>query len=90
MLTVAKSSGSFLITPNVGLMVWTLLLFGLSLLILWKYAFPRIGEALDRDDVRVAGPLDRVQLDHREHAALQPAQRIGGGHERVGPAPVTQ
>ena len=45
---VTASSGSFLITPNVGLMVWTLLLFGLSLLILWKYAFPRIGEALDR------------------------------------------
>jgi F-type H+-transporting ATPase subunit b len=45
---VAASGGSFLITPNVGLMVWTLLLFGLSMLILWKYAFPRIGEALDR------------------------------------------
>jgi F-type H+-transporting ATPase subunit b len=42
------SSGGFLITPNVGLMVWTLLLFGLSMVILWKLAFPRITEALDR------------------------------------------
>ena len=28
------SSGSFLITPNVGLMIWTLLLFGISMWIL--------------------------------------------------------
>jgi F-type H+-transporting ATPase subunit b len=47
-LTPAASSGSFLITPNVGLMVWTLVLFGLSMLILWKLAFPRISAALDR------------------------------------------
>src|SRR5438270_13656196 len=47
-LHIASSSGSFLISPNVGLMIWTLLLFGLSMLVLWKLAFPRIGEALDR------------------------------------------
>ena len=30
----SASSGSFLISPNVGLMVWTLLLFVLSMAIL--------------------------------------------------------
>jgi F-type H+-transporting ATPase subunit b len=30
--------GSFLVSPGVGLMVWTLFLFGVSLLILWKVA----------------------------------------------------
>ena len=44
-LPVASSSGSFLITPNVGLMIWTLLLFGISMYILWKLAFPRITDA---------------------------------------------
>jgi len=34
MTTTAASSGSFLITPNVGLMVWTLLLFGISMYVL--------------------------------------------------------
>jgi F-type H+-transporting ATPase subunit b len=47
-LMPTASGGSFLITPNVGLMVWTLLLFGISLFILWKLAFPRISAALDR------------------------------------------
>src|SRR5260370_30213649 len=47
-LMPTASGGSFLITPNVGLMVWTLVLFGVSMLILWKVAFPRISAALDR------------------------------------------
>src|ERR1700759_3786368 len=47
MATTAASSGSFLITPNVGLMIWTLLLFGISMLVLWKLAFPRIAQALE-------------------------------------------
>ena len=34
--------GSFLVSPSVGLMIWTLVLFGVSLFILWKVAFPRI------------------------------------------------
>jgi len=47
-LMPTASGGSFLITPNIGLMVWTLVLFGVSMLILWKLAFPRISAALDR------------------------------------------
>ncbi|MDO9352706.1 MAG: F0F1 ATP synthase subunit B [Solirubrobacteraceae bacterium] len=39
--------GNFLVTPNVGLMLWTLLAFGITLVILKKLAFPRISEALD-------------------------------------------
>jgi F-type H+-transporting ATPase subunit b len=40
--------GSFLVSPNVGLMLWTLIAFGLSMLILKRFAFPLIGEALDK------------------------------------------
>ena len=42
------SGGSFLVSPSVGLMVWTLFLFGVSMFILYKVAFPRIAEALDK------------------------------------------
>jgi F-type H+-transporting ATPase subunit b len=42
------SGGNFLVTPNVGLMIWTLIAFGLTLYILRRLAFPRIQEALDR------------------------------------------
>lgn len=43
-----SEGGSFLVSPNVGLMLWTLIAFGVSMLILKKFAFPLIGEALDR------------------------------------------
>jgi F-type H+-transporting ATPase subunit b len=59
-LPIASSSGSFLITPNVGLMIWTLLLFGISLYILWKLAFPRISEALDRRQHAIEESIDHA------------------------------
>jgi F-type H+-transporting ATPase subunit b len=55
------SSGSFLITPNVGLMIWTLLLFGISMYILWKLAFPRISEALDRRQKAIEDSIDHAE-----------------------------
>ena len=30
----AESGGNFLVTPNVGLMIWTLIAFGLALFLL--------------------------------------------------------
>jgi F-type H+-transporting ATPase subunit b len=42
------SGGSFLVSPGVGLMIWTLVLFGITMWVLSKVAFPRIQEALDK------------------------------------------
>ncbi|MGA2927590.1 MAG: F0F1 ATP synthase subunit B [Solirubrobacteraceae bacterium] len=68
MNAVASSSGSFLVTPNVGLMVWTLILFAISMFVLARLAFPRISEALDRrqraiDDSIDAAERTRVEAD---------------------------
>jgi F-type H+-transporting ATPase subunit b len=65
-LTVAASSGSFLITPNVGLMIWTLLLFGISMYVLWKLAFPRISEALDRRQHAIEESIDHAEKTRRD------------------------
>ena len=65
-LPVASSSGSFLITPNVGLMIWTLLLFGISMYILWKLAFPRISEALDRRQHAIEESIDHAERVRHE------------------------
>ena len=43
-----SGGGSFLVSPNLGLMIWTLIVFGLSVYFLNKVAFPRIADALDR------------------------------------------
>jgi F-type H+-transporting ATPase subunit b len=65
-LPVASSSGSFLITPNVGLMIWTLLLFGISMYILWKLAFPRITAALDRRQHAIEESIDHAERIRHE------------------------
>jgi F-type H+-transporting ATPase subunit b len=52
------SSGSFLITPNVGIMIWTLVVFVISLFILRKWVFPLIGEALDKRAKAIEGDID--------------------------------
>jgi F-type H+-transporting ATPase subunit b len=41
-------SGNFLVSPSVGLMIWTLIAFGATLYILAKLVFPRIQDALDK------------------------------------------
>jgi F-type H+-transporting ATPase subunit b len=58
--------GSFLVTPGVGLMVWTLILFGVSLFILSKVAFPRIQEALDRRQRAIEESIDTAERTRRE------------------------
>jgi F-type H+-transporting ATPase subunit b len=46
--TEEDSGGSFLVSPALGLMFWTLLAFGVTMFVLSKLAFPRIGEALEK------------------------------------------
>ena len=87
-LAPAAGSGSFLISPNVGLMVWTLLLFVLSMYILGKLAFPRITEALDKrqraiedsidDAERIRREADKLLAEYRErlHEAREQADGI--------------
>ena len=60
------SSGGFLITPNVGLMVWTLLLFGISMYVLYKLAFPRISEALDRRQKAIEESIDAADRTRKQ------------------------
>src|ERR1019366_4063156 len=65
-LVPAASSGSFLISPNVGLMIWTLLLFGISMYVLAKLAFPRITEALDRRQKAIENSIDAAERTRSE------------------------
>jgi F-type H+-transporting ATPase subunit b len=55
------SGGSFLVSPSVGLMIWTLLLFGATLFILNKLVFPRIAEALDRRSKAIEESIEAAE-----------------------------
>jgi F-type H+-transporting ATPase subunit b len=43
-----EGGGSFLVSPGLGLMIWTLVLFLITMGVLAKFAFPKIGEALEK------------------------------------------
>ena len=74
-----EGGGSFLVSPSTGLMIWTLLVFGISLYVLAKVAFPRIGEALDKrqraieesieTSERVRREADKLLQEYRERLA---------------------
>ena len=65
-----EESGSFLVSPDVGLMIWTLLVFGLSLYLLAKLAFPRIAEALDKRQKAIEESIDFAERTRTEADAL--------------------
>ena len=58
--------GNFLVTPEIGLMLWTLLAFGVSLLILRKLAFPRIQEALEKRSRAISESIDAAERTRQE------------------------
>src|SRR6186713_3621421 len=61
-----SGGGSFLVSPSLGLMIWTLLAFGITLYLLNKLAFPRIAEALDRRRVAIEESIESAQRAKQE------------------------
>jgi F-type H+-transporting ATPase subunit b len=61
-----EEGGSFLVSPGIGLMVWTLFLFGVSMFILAKVAFPRIAEALDKRQKAIEDSIDTAERTRKE------------------------
>ena len=55
------SKGSFLISPNVGIMIWTIVVFAISLFILRRTVFPLIGKVLDERGEKIEGDIDQAE-----------------------------
>jgi F-type H+-transporting ATPase subunit b len=65
-IAAEKGGGSFLVKPGIGLMIWTLIAFGITLLILRKYAFPLIGDALDKRGRAIAESIEHAERTREE------------------------
>jgi F-type H+-transporting ATPase subunit b len=61
-----ESGGSFLVSPNLGLMIWTLLVFGITMYVLSKAAFPRIQAALDKRANLIRESIDEAEKTREE------------------------
>lgn len=60
------SSGNFLVKPGIGLMVWTLLVFGITMVLLARLAFPRISAALDKRQQAIEDSIDSAERTREE------------------------
>jgi F-type H+-transporting ATPase subunit b len=63
---VVASGGSFLVSPSLGLMIWTLIVFAAAVYILKRAAFPRIADALDRRQKAIEESIDAAESTRRE------------------------
>ncbi len=61
-----SGGGSFLVSPSLGLMIWTLLAFGITLYLLNKLAFPRIAAALDKRRVAIEESIESATRAKQE------------------------
>jgi F-type H+-transporting ATPase subunit b len=61
-----EEGGSFLVSPSLGLMIWTLLFFGVTVFFLSRAVFPRIQEALDKRAKAIAESIDAAERTREE------------------------
>src|SRR5215210_3664345 len=61
-----SGGGSFLVSPNIGLMIWTLVVFGISMFVLARYVFPRIAEALDKRQRAIEQSIEAAERTRSE------------------------
>ena len=65
-MALLAAGGKFLVSPSVGLMIWTLIAFGISVYILNKLAFPRIAEALDKRRKAIEESIESAERTKKE------------------------
>jgi len=65
-----ESGGSFLVSPGLGLMIWTLILFLFTMWVLSKVAFPKIQEALDKRANAISESIEAAERQRKESDEL--------------------
>jgi F-type H+-transporting ATPase subunit b len=73
-----EEGGSFLVTPGLGLMLWTLFAFGFTMFILGRFALPRIGEALEKRAAAI-----RESVEEAERSRAKADELLGEYRERL-------
>jgi F-type H+-transporting ATPase subunit b len=61
LFAASSGGGSFLVSPDIGLMIWTLVVFVIAMYILSKVAYPRIAEALDKRQQAIEDSIDTAE-----------------------------
>jgi len=80
-----EEGGSFLVSPGLGLMIWTLILFLFTMWVLSKLAFPKIQEALDKRAKTIAESIETAERQRKESDELleEYRQRLSEAREQA-------
>ena len=70
-----EEGGSFLVSPGLGLMIWTLIFFGITMWFLSRKAFPWIQENLDKRAKAIAESIDAAERSKQESEELMAEYR---------------
>jgi F-type H+-transporting ATPase subunit b len=65
-----EEGGSFLVSPGLGLMIWTLVLFLFTMWVLSRAAFPKIQEALDKRANAIRESIEAAERQRQESNQL--------------------
>lgn len=65
-----EEGGSFLVEPGLGVMIWTVLAFGFTMVVLSKFAFPRIREALTERANKISTEIDAAEQQRKDAEEL--------------------
>lgn len=68
--TAEEGGGNGLVSPNTGVMIWTLIAFVITILVLRKFAFPAIADALDQRQRAIEEAIDHANRTKEEADAL--------------------
>jgi len=61
-----EGGGSFLVQPGIGLMIWTLIAFGVTMYVLSKFAFPKISDALEERAQKISKNIEESERQRAE------------------------
>ena len=68
--TTTEENSNFLVSPDVGLMIWTVLAFLVAFFILRKWAWPAISEALDKRQRAIEESIETAERARAESAEM--------------------
>src|SRR3954451_18667829 len=80
-------SSNFLVSPNVGLMIWTLLAFFVAFFVLRKYAWPQISAALEKRQRGIEESIESAERTRTEARQLldEYRERLSDARSRPDP-----
>jgi F-type H+-transporting ATPase subunit b len=80
-----EEGGSFLVSPGLGLMIWTLIAFGVTFYVLKRAALPRIGEALEKraNAIRENIEASEEQREEADKLLAEYRQRLKEAREQA-------